>query len=68
MKTIKVGKFPGMINEMAVDSDATVGSVLELAGLESQGYEVQLDGDVVSKEDKIGEGNLLVLAKQVKGA
>ena len=68
MKTLKVGKFPGMINEFAVESNSTVGEVLEMADLDSTGYEIQLDGNVVDTSAVVGEANLLVLAKQVKGA
>lgn len=67
MKTIKVGKFPGRIEELVVEDGATVAQVLDIAGLEPQGYEIQLDGNVVGV-DTVVDGNLLVLAKQVKGA
>ena len=69
MKTIRVGKFPGMINEVVVEDNATVGSILELAGLDHAGYEIQLDGNVVQATNTVGaDSNLLILAKQVKGA
>ena len=39
-----------------------------MTGLSADGYQVELDGDVVGMDVNIGDGNLLVLAKQVKGA
>ena len=68
MKTLRVGKFPGRIDEVMVEDNATVAEVLEVAELDAGGYEIQLDGNVVQQDKAIGEGKLLILAKQVKGA
>ena len=68
MKLIKVGTFPGRISEVAVEDNATVAEALEVADLNSEGYEIQLDGRVVGLDEPIRDCSLLVLAKQVKGA
>ena len=68
MKTLRVGKFPGRIDEVMVEDNATVAEVLEVAELDAGGYEIQLDGNVVQQDKVVGEGKLLILAKQVKGA
>lgn len=65
---LKVGVVPGAINEFAVEEGATVAEVLELAGLSAAGYDIRLDGEVVTVTDLIEEDSqLLVLAKQIKG-
>lgn len=65
---LKVGVVPGAINEFAVEEGSTVAEVLELAGLSATGYDIRLDGEVVTVADLIEEDSqLLVLAKQIKG-
>ena len=67
-KTVRVGVMPGRINEYAVDSDDSIASVLELAGLNADGYEVKADGSkVTDMSQPVGSANLVLLAKQVKG-
>lgn len=67
-KIIKVGVMPGRIQEVAVEVGTTVGQVLEIAGLESAGYEIKVDGVVATVDTQITEStNLILLAKQVKG-
>ena len=65
---LKVGVVPGAINEFAVEEGTSVAEVLELAGLSAAGYDIRLDGAVVTGDDLIEEDSqLLVLAKQIKG-
>lgn len=67
-KTIRVGVMPGRIQEYAVDSQDSVQSVLAVAELDPTGYEVKLDGTkVIDLSQPVGTGNLILLAKQVKG-
>lgn len=68
MKTLKVGVFPGRVNEFAVEDGQTVGAVLEMAGIEvGAEQEIKLDGNVVTPET-IAEGSMLLVAKRIKGA
>ena len=65
---LKVGVVPGAINEFAVEEGSTVAEVLTLANLSATGFDIRLDGAVVTVEDFIEEDSkLLVLAKQIKG-
>ncbi len=68
MKTLKVGVFPGRVNEFTVEDGQTVGAVLEMAGIEvGAEQEIKLDGNVVTPET-IAEGSMLLVAKRIKGA
>ena len=65
---LKVGMMPGRIQEIAVEPGMTVRDALRIAELDSQGYEIKIDGDVVSLDEVIDDtDNLLLLVKQIKG-
>lgn len=68
-KTIRVGMMPGRINEFAVEVGTLIADVLELAELNSAGYDVKVDGTKVDPENAyVGDNtSLILLAKQVKG-
>lgn len=69
-KTVRVGIMPGRINEFAVEVGQSIASVLELAGLSTQGYEVKVDGTKVTDLNATtvtASTNLILLAKVVKG-
>lgn len=68
-KVVRVGKMPGRIQEVLVQTGTSIREVLELAGLDSTGYEIKIDGQVGSLDSTVGEDtNLIVLAQQIKGA
>ena len=69
IKTVRVGRMPGRIEEYAVEVGSSIGEVLELAGLEIAGYEVKVDGATINDiNSAITENtNLILLAKMVKG-
>ena len=65
---LKVGVIPGAVNEFAVEEGTTIEAVLALANLSSNGYDVRLDGELVSLEDVVEEDSaMVILAKQIKG-
>lgn len=67
-KTIRVGIMPGRIQEVAVETGTSIKEVIELAGLDSQGYDIKVDGDTVTEDSVVSdETNLVLLVKQVKG-
>lgn len=68
-KLVKVGIMPGRITEVAVELGQSIASVIELAGLDSEGYEVKVDGETVNAEETTiqPETNLILLVRQVKG-
>ena len=70
VKTVRVGMMPGRINEFAVEVGQSIASVLELAQLDPEGYEVKVDGEKVTDLESVvvtSSTNLILLAKQVKG-
>lgn len=66
-RLIKIGQMPGRISEIAIDSEATIGQAVELAELSADGYQIKADGNAVTLDDKVGNYNLILLAKMVKG-
>lgn len=67
-RIVKLGQMPGRIVEFAVDSTTTVAEVITMGELNADGYEVKLDGVKVNDlNQQVDEGNLILLAKLVKG-
>lgn len=67
-QVVKVGVMPGRINEFSTTVGTTVGELLDLADLSSEGYEIKMDGVPVGLDSQVtSETNLVLLAKQVKG-
>lgn len=66
-KIVKVGKMPGRITELAVDSGMTVLDLLTLAELDAEGYDIKADGEKVSLDAEVNGFNTVLLVKQVKG-
>lgn len=69
MKTVKAGIMPGRITEYAVNEGDTIQSVLDLAELNAEGYEVKVDGATVNPATAVvtSSTTLILLAKKVKG-
>jgi alanine dehydrogenase len=66
--TVRIGVMPGAISEYAMPTSTTFRQALEIAGLNTSGYDVKADGSKVSDMDaQIWSTNLILLAKQVKG-
>ena len=68
-KVLRVGKMPGRITEVVVNTGVSIADVLEVAGLDAQGYSIKVDGQASSLDAKVTEStNLVILAQMVKGA
>lgn len=66
--TIKVGKVPGTITEVAVNKGTTVEEVLGLAGItDVAGYEVRANGNNANLETVLNADSSVLLMKQIKG-
>jgi hypothetical protein len=60
--------MPGKIEEYALEGSTTIAQALEQAGLSATGFEVKVDSvRVTDFNQPIGNANLILLAKQVKG-
>lgn len=67
-KMIKIGVMPGRIQEVVCENGATIRELLVISDLDSTGYEIKVDGSVVSLDHQIGDNdNLVLLVKQIKG-
>lgn len=69
IKTVRVGQMPGAINVFAVEQGSSIGALLEVAGLSTNGFEVKVDGvKVTDFNTPVTEStNLVILSKMVKG-
>lgn len=65
---LKVAKLPGTVTEVAVEDNTTFREAIELAGQDSQGFEIKADGRTITNLDEsVGSTSMVLLAKQVKG-
>lgn len=69
MMNVKVGMMPGKINEYVIEDGTTVNEVLEIAGLNPEGYDTKVDGVKVTDLNAplASSAALVLLVKQVKG-
>lgn len=68
MITMKIGTFPGRLEEYTLENGTTVRDALEIAGITvSDEQEVKMDGTPVSL-DEVASGNMLLVTKRLKGA
>jgi sulfur carrier protein ThiS len=69
-KTLKVGKMPGRLQEIIVDTGTSIAEVIRIAELDASGFEVKVDGATVSNIEAAtvtDTTNLVLLAQKVKG-
>jgi len=67
MKTVKVAFVPGTVKEVAAEDNATLDQILEIAGINAEGYDVRI-GDTTATMTVIpADGTKIYLVKQVKG-
>lgn len=67
-KIVKVGTMPGRLQEVVVEGTETVAEVFEMAGIELlDGYEIKADGNTVDLSSNLGNANLLIQVKMIKG-
>jgi len=65
--TIKAGKLPGKIEEIALNGDRTVNAALEAAALSSEGYEIRVNGAEGDLDTELHDGDTVLLVKKIKG-
>lgn len=68
-KLIKIGVMPGRISELAVAVGTPIDTVITMAELDPKGYDVKVDGTVVTdlSTPVTNSTNLILLVVQVKG-
>ena len=67
MLNIKVGVMPGKLVEVVAEEGTKVKEIFALADINTEGYELRLDGEKVKEYDEVQSGNLLVAMKKIKG-
>ena len=65
--TVRVGKLPGVINEIVLNGDRTVGAALSAAGLDPSGFEIRVGGAAASPDSRLTHGQTVLLVQRVKG-
>ena len=70
MMTLKIGVFPGRVDEFAVEDGTTVNEALSMADIEvGAEQEVKADGNVVGFDELIPYATkMLLVTKRIKGA
>lgn len=65
--TVKVGRLPGQIGEVALNGDRTVSAALSAASLNAQGYQIRVNGSAADMGTRLQEGDTILLTKAVTG-
>lgn len=70
MLKIKVGVFPGKVEEFAVEDGTTVREALDLAGISvGAEQEIKIDGVVADYNSEIpSTASMVLVTKRIKGA
>lgn len=66
-KTVNVGRLGNRLEPYAIDDEGTVGDALEAASISDDGHQLRINGDTVSREDSIRDGDTLVVVPNAKG-
>lgn len=66
--SVRVGKLPGKISEVALNGERTVSAALEAAEITStDGFEIRVGGQVASSSTPLAQGDTVLLVKKIKG-
>ena len=67
MTTVKVGRLPGRITEIALNGENTVEAAIAAAELDPTGLEVRVNGQPAEPGTALSDGDMVLLVKKVKG-
>ena len=67
MPSIKVGMMPGKLEVVEYTEGETAYEIFERANIGLSNHEVRLDGEKITLDTKVNNGNLLVAMKMIKG-
>jgi sulfur carrier protein ThiS len=66
--TIKIGKLPGRITEVALEEGATVAQAIEAAEItDIEGFETRVNGAPAANDAELSDGDNVLLVKKIKG-
>ena len=66
--TVRVGRLPGRIEEIALNGARTVQAALEASDLSAEGYQIKVNGEDAAFEDAVKAGDTILLVRKVSGA
>jgi len=65
--TVRVGKLPGRISEIALNGGRKVKDALDGAELRADGYEIKVNASPATPETDLKQGDTVLLVRKVKG-
>lgn len=65
--TVRVGKLPGRITEVALNGDRKVSAALSAAELDAAGFEVRVNGQSATPDTVVENNDTVLLIKKIKG-
>ena len=65
--TVRVGRLPGRITEIALNGGRPVADALGAAELDPSGYEIRVDGSPADASTQLADGQTVLLVKKIKG-
>ena len=65
--TVKVGKLPGHIQDIALNGDCSVADALKAADLNPAGFEIRVNGKPAATNTTLSDGSTVTLIKKIIG-
>lgn len=65
--TVRVGKLPGTIVDVALNGAHKASDALTAAGLSADGYEIRVNGSAAAPDTDLSDGDTVLLVKKIKG-
>jgi sulfur carrier protein ThiS len=65
--TVRVGRLPGRINEIALNGGRTVQHALEGAELDGTGHEIRVNGELSTATADLKDGDTVLLVRKIRG-
>lgn len=66
--TVRVGRLPGRIAEIALNGGRSVADALGAAELDPNGYETRVNGSPADATTELEDGDTVLLVKKIKGS
>ena len=64
---VHVGKTPGRVDQVSLNTGATVADALSANDLDATGYTINLNSEVVNTSHLVHDGDRVLLTKEIKG-
>ena len=65
--TVRIGRLPGKIEEIALNGGRSVADALAASELDSEGYEIRVNGSPSDFDTELSDGDTVLLVKKIKG-